>query len=130
MADGVRRAPSVIVLAGPNGAGKSTVAPALLRTNLDVRQFVNADVIAQGLAGFAPETVAMAAGRIVLRRLAELEAERVSFAFETTLSGRTFIPRFRSLIANGYHFTSCLHLALEYRYGCSPSCEPRAVGWP
>ncbi len=107
MSETSKRPPSVIVLAGPNGAGKSTAAPTLLRANLDVRQYVNADVIAQGLAGFAPETVAIAAGRIVLKRLAELEAERVSFAFETTLSGKTFLPRIRSLIATGYRF----HLA-------------------
>jgi predicted ABC-type ATPase len=77
--------PSVVVLAGPNGAGKSTAAPALLRGKLVVDQFVNADVIAQGLSAFAPDTVAMPAGRIMLARLDELAAARMSFAFETTL---------------------------------------------
>lgn len=52
------RAPSVIVLAGPNGAGKSTVAESLLRGVLAVDEFVNADIIAQGLSGFNPEDVA------------------------------------------------------------------------
>ena len=42
--------PSVIALAGPNGAGKSTVGPGLLRGALRVTEFVNADVIAQGLS--------------------------------------------------------------------------------
>ena len=46
-----QRRPSVVVLAGPNGAGKTTLAPALLRGALSVDQFVNADVIAQGLSG-------------------------------------------------------------------------------
>ena len=42
--------PSLIALAGPNGAGKSTVGPSLLRGALRVTEFVNADVIAQGLS--------------------------------------------------------------------------------
>src|SRR2546430_10809512 len=54
-------APRVVVLAGPNGAGKSTSASRLLRGALGVEEFVNADVIAQGLSGFAPEREAMAA---------------------------------------------------------------------
>jgi predicted ABC-type ATPase len=95
-------APSVVVLAGPNGAGKTTAAPALLQGKLAVDQFVNADVIAQGLSGFAPKTVAVAAGRIMLARLNELAAARVSFAFETTLASKTFAPRLKALIATGY----------------------------
>jgi predicted ABC-type ATPase len=89
MADGK---PHLIVLAGPNGAGKSTTAPMLLRDAFAVDEFVNADAIAQGLSAFAPETVAIEAGRIMLKRLKELAAKRVSFAFETTLASRTFAP--------------------------------------
>src|SRR5688572_10557901 len=81
-----------VVLAGPNGAGKTTVARALLRDAMQVEEFVNADVLAQGLSGFAPERAAMAAGRIMLTRLNELAQERASFAFETTLASRTFAP--------------------------------------
>ena len=43
-------APSIIALAGPNGAGKSTAGPALVRDALGVTHFVNADIIARGLA--------------------------------------------------------------------------------
>jgi predicted ABC-type ATPase len=49
-----KQRPKVVVLAGPNGAGKSTSAPRLLRGALKVDEFVNADVIAQGLSAFAP----------------------------------------------------------------------------
>src|SRR5688500_1480127 len=73
------RGPHVIVLAGPNGAGKSTAAPHLLRGALGVTEFVNADMIAQGLSAFAPDTVALAAGRIMLARLRELAAKRADF---------------------------------------------------
>ena len=98
------RPPSVIVLAGPNGAGKSTTAPSLLRGTLGVGEFVNADTIAQGLAGFDPDRVAIPAGRIMLARLKELAQQRVSFAFESTLASRTFAPWLRKLVANGCRF--------------------------
>lgn|GEM_PF-6554419 len=50
--------PRVIVLAGPNGAGKTSSSRTLLAETLGVMAFVNADVIAQGLSGFSPESVA------------------------------------------------------------------------
>lgn len=97
-------APHVIVLAGPNGAGKSTAAPKLLPHLLGVGEFVNADVIAHGLSAFAPERVAVEAGRIMLRRLRELSAARKDFAFETTLASRSFAPWLARLTAAGYRF--------------------------
>jgi predicted ABC-type ATPase len=96
--------PNLVVLAGPNGAGKSTAAPELLRGTLGVTEFVNADVIAQGLSAFDPDRVALAAGRIMLRRLQELARQGVSFAFETTLSSRSFAPWIRELTHTGYRF--------------------------
>lgn len=97
-----RGQPHVIVLAGPNGAGKSTTAPALLKGALGVAEFVNADVIARGLSAFAPERVALAAGRIVLRRLRELADRYASFAFETTMASRRFAPWLAELKKRGY----------------------------
>lgn len=94
--------PSVVVLSGPNGAGKSTAAPRLLHQSLQITEFVNADVIAKGLSGFAPERAAVRAGRIMLERLNELASEQVSFAFETTLAGRAFAPWLEGLLSQGY----------------------------
>lgn len=96
--------PHVIILAGPNGAGKSTTAPALLAGMLQVAEFVNADVIAQGLSGFRPDGAAMAAGRIMVERIHQLADERVDFAFETTLASRTFAPWLKELKQSGYAF--------------------------
>ncbi|MDQ3321502.1 MAG: zeta toxin family protein [Acidobacteriota bacterium] len=96
--------PHVIVIAGANGAGKSTVAPYLLRDTLGVSEFVNADTLAQGLSAFAPETVAITAGKIMLRRLDELTESNVDFAFETTLSTRSFLQRLNRMRENGYKF--------------------------
>ena len=51
--------PHLIIIAGPNGAGKSTTAPALLKDALSIENFVNADVIAQGLCAYQPEKAAI-----------------------------------------------------------------------
>ena len=94
--------PKVVILAGPNGAGKSTSAGKLLLGPLRVTEFVNADVIAQELSAFAPDRVAWEAGRVMLRRIKELAAERASFAFETTLATRSYVPWLKELQASGY----------------------------
>lgn len=96
------RAPIVVVLAGPNGSGKTTAAPVLLPTLLGVRIFVNSDTIAQGLAGFEYDGVGLQAGRLMLQRLDELESQRASFAFETTLAARSFASRLRRMALDGY----------------------------
>jgi len=83
--------PNVVILAGSNGAGKTSTAPTLLRDELRVAEFVNADVIARGLSGFSADAVAVEAGRIMLRRLEELATSGQDFAFETTLSGNAFL---------------------------------------
>lgn len=95
--------PNVIVIAGPNGAGKSTLAPALLRDRLGILEYVNADAIAQGLSAFAPETAAIEAGRIMLRRLNELAKQNKDFAFETTLSTRYYSKWLPQLQAKGFY---------------------------
>jgi predicted ABC-type ATPase len=98
--------PNVVIIAGPNGAGKSTTAPLILRGALGVREFVNADDIARGLSAFNVEGAAIAAGRIMLGRVRDLARQRVNFAFETTLSSRTFAPWLQELKDGGY----ALHL--------------------
>lgn len=97
-------APRVLVLAGPNGAGKTTVSRALVCDELGIRNFVNADTIARGLAGFAPETAAIAAGRVVLHRLKELAQANADFAFETNLATRSLAPWLATLRLSGYRF--------------------------
>ena len=96
--------PHLIIIAGPNGAGKSTAAPALLKDALHVNNFVNADVIAQGLCAYQPERAAIQAGRIMLERIHTLANEKVNFAFETTLASRTFATWIPKLQKQGYQF--------------------------
>jgi len=96
--------PHLIIIAGPNGAGKSTAAPALLKEALHMDNFVNADVIAQGLCAYQPEKAAIQAGRIMLDRIHTLADEKYNFAFETTLASRSFATWIPKLKKQGYQF--------------------------
>jgi predicted ABC-type ATPase len=97
--------PLISIIAGPNGSGKSTCGPAILKNHLKISEFVNADTIATGLSAFQPSDVAIEASRIMLNRLKTLANRRESFAFETTLSSRTFAPWITKIKKNGYHFS-------------------------
>jgi predicted ABC-type ATPase len=97
--------PHLSIIAGPNGSGKSTCGPALLQNHFNISEFVNADTIATGLSAFNPEEVAIEASRIMLKRLKTLASQKRDFAFETTLSSRTFAQWIKKEKAKGYHFT-------------------------
>ena len=83
--------PNLYILAGPNGAGKTTAAYTLLPQFLDVIEFVNADEIARGLSPFNVDSVAFEAGRLMLQRIEHLLGRGIDFAFETTLSTRSYV---------------------------------------
>lgn len=82
--------PKLYIIAGCNGAGKTTASMTVLPEVLNCREFVNADEIAKGLSPFNPESVAIEAGRLMLRRIDTLLASHVSFAIETTLATRSY----------------------------------------
>ncbi len=89
----------IIIFAGPNGAGKTTFAKEFLPSEASCPIFINADLIAACIAPFAPESAAIAAGRLMLQLIAKHTAAGDSFAFETTLSGRSYarmIPKWRA----------------------------------
>ncbi|HPX89762.1 MAG TPA: zeta toxin family protein [Methylophilaceae bacterium] len=96
--------PRVMIFAGANGSGKSTHAEPILKA-LGISTFVNADYIARGLSGLNTEAVNFEAGRIMLKRLHDLADEKEDFAFESTLSSRTFAFFLRKLKAEGYNIT-------------------------
>ncbi|MEX0775441.1 MAG: zeta toxin family protein [Phycisphaeraceae bacterium] len=93
--------PICVVIGGPNGAGKTTAAQYALQ-RLGIAHFVNADTIARGLSWSKPESVALAAGRLMIQRLHELRSQRASFGFETTLAGRTHARFLADLKSDGY----------------------------
>jgi predicted ABC-type ATPase len=94
--------PKCIIIAGPNGAGKTTFARKFLTDEKGILRFVNADLIASGLSPLHPELAARAAGRLLLSELDRLTKEGLSFALESTLSGKTYLERVRKLRNAGY----------------------------
>src|SRR6266581_3529978 len=101
-----RKSANCYIIAGPNGAGKTTFATEFLPHYADCRNFINADLIARGLSPFDPDAAMLRAGRTVLERIAEFTEARTDFAFETTLSGRTYAPLLRKMKTTGFR----LHL--------------------
>lgn len=58
-----------------------------------VVHFINPDLIAGGLSPLRPELAALAAGRLFLSELDRLAKGKNDFAFESTLSGLTYMNR-------------------------------------
>ena len=93
----------IVIIAGPNGAGKTTFAREFLPNEGHCPTFINADLIAAGISPFAPESVSVRAGRLMLEEIENRVRSRKSFAFETTLSGRTYLHKIGEWQNNGYH---------------------------
>ncbi len=94
--------PILYVIAGPNGVGKTTFADSYLPVEAKQVEFVNADLIARGLSPYDPDSVTVEAGRIALKRIRELIAQRRGFTWETTMSGRSAVGWLREARAAGY----------------------------
>jgi len=96
------KTPRVIIIAGPNGAGKTTFAREFLPNEAECPVFVNADLIAAGLSPFSPESASIQAGRLMLKELSRHASALESFAFETTLSGRSHLRLIKQWQILGY----------------------------
>jgi predicted ABC-type ATPase len=92
----------IIIIAGPNGAGKTTFARDFLPAEAHTLRFINADLIAAGLAPFNPETAATKAGRLMLEEIDQCVIAGQSFAFETTLSGIGYLRKIKLWQQLGY----------------------------
>lgn len=96
---------NLYIIGGCNGAGKTTASFTILPEIINCKEFVNADEIAKGLSPFQPEKVAFEAGRIMLKRIKELLESNESFAFETTLSTRSYKQKIEEAKQNGFTTT-------------------------
>jgi predicted ABC-type ATPase len=92
----------IILIAGPNGAGKTTFARSFLPAEAECLRFIHADLIAAGLSPFAPEVAAIKAGRVMLAEIQACVRRGENFAFETTLSGLSYLQHIRQWQAQGY----------------------------
>ena len=90
------------ILAGPNGAGKTTFANEFLPVEAECLNFINADLIAQGISPFQPEKKAIESGRLMIKQIDKCVRKNESFAFETTLSGKGYINKIIDWRAKGY----------------------------
>jgi predicted ABC-type ATPase len=94
--------PTVYIIAGPNGAGKTTFAREFLPHYADCSNFINADLIAEGISPLSPSSAAIRAGRIVLEEIERYTVGGETFGFETTLAGRAHVKVVQQLKGRGY----------------------------
>ncbi len=102
----MKNSKNVYIIAGPNGSGKTTFASKFLPHYAKCPNFVNADLIAQGLSPFSPSSAAIKAGKLVLSQIYEFAKSGMDFSFESTLAGKLYANLFKELKTKGYN----LHL--------------------
>jgi predicted ABC-type ATPase len=73
---------------------------------------VNADEIAKGISPFQPEKAGIEAGRYMLKRIKKLLESGENFAFETTLSTRSYVQFIERAKELNYQVT-CLFFWLD-----------------
>lgn len=100
------------IISGCNGAGKTTASYTILPEILDCKEFVNADEIAKGLSPFRPEKAGIEAGRLMLKRIKLLLDSGENFAFETTLSTKSYVNFIEKAKEENYQVT-CLFFWLH-----------------
>ncbi len=103
--------PTCWIIVGPNGAGKTTFTLSFLPSVANCTCFINADLIAAGLSPLAPERELLTASRIYLREIQNHIQQREDFAFETTLSGRSYLKLVNQLKTGGWR-VELIYLAL------------------
>ena len=102
--------PTLTVIAGPNGSGKYTLTQFVDFEGRD--RLLDPDTIARGLNPLNPSAAAIAAGRELLKRTEDYLNRGVSFAVETTLSGRNRVDLIRKAKFRGYE----IHLVFIVLY--------------
>src|ERR1043165_2469797 len=107
--------PVLYLIAGCNGAGKTTFAKQFLPHEVECLNFLNADLIAQGLSPLNTRAAALKAGRLLLEEFNKFVAKRETFAVESTLSGKTYMALLKKAKGHGFQ------LYLHYRWLPTPA---------
>ena len=94
--------PIIYLIAGCNGAGKTTFAKSFLPYEAKCLKFLNADLIAQGISPLNARAGAIKAGRLLLAEFHQFVARHETFAFESTLSGTTYIHLLKRAKRGGF----------------------------
>ena len=90
------------IVAGPNGSGKTSFAQSYFAARKSGTNFINADIIATGLAPGREELAAFRAGRLVLSTVRDALKKGENVAFESTLSGKTWLSAIKTAKKLGY----------------------------
>ena len=93
--------PLLEILGGPNGSGKSTLAEVILQKRGPLF-YINADTIAKGMNAASATGGAIEAARVMLHAIHSALDAGESFAFETTLAGKSWTALLRSVRSKGY----------------------------
>ena len=96
------KSPIIYLIAGCNGAGKTTFAKQFLPHEVKCLNFLNADLIAQGLSPLNTPAAALKAGRLLLMEFRRFVSRRETFAMESTLSGTTYLGRLKQAKRHGF----------------------------
>ena len=86
-----------------------TRANEFLPIEAECLNFINADLIAQGLSPFQPDKMAIKAGRLMIQHINECVRRHESFAFETTLSGKGYVKKIMDWKAQQYNIIIYYH---------------------
>lgn len=90
------------IISGCNGAGKTTASYTILPDIWQCNEFVNADEIAKGLSPLNPESVAIEAGRLMLKRIETLLHSDKTFSIESTLATKSYKNLIERAQGKGY----------------------------
>jgi predicted ABC-type ATPase len=107
--------PIIYPIARCNGAGKTAFAKSFLPNEGNCLNFLNADLIAQGLSPLNARAAAMKAGRVLLAEFHAFVVRHETFAFESTLSGTTYVRLLKLAKRKGFR------LYLHYLWLPSPA---------
>ena len=117
--------PELFIIGGPNGSGKTTTAVRYLRsTSL---KFLSADSIAAELSPESPALAAIAAGRLLSRRLTDALDRGESVVVESTLSGLTLRRTIQRASGLGYR-TTILFVYVASPDECIARIKERVAG--
>jgi predicted ABC-type ATPase len=92
---------TIEIFAGPNGSGKTTFAEKAYAKKSDAVYF-NPDKIASGISVNGGQLSQFEAGRVLFEKVEICLLQNKSFAFETTMSGKTWISIIKKAKAQGY----------------------------
>jgi predicted ABC-type ATPase len=97
-----KKQPICYIVAGPNGADKTTFALQYLPKIVSCNNFINADEIAKGVSPLNFEAGLLQASKIFLESLNQKIENKETFAFETTLSGRSYLTQIQQWQQDGW----------------------------